>query len=444
MVSVIRKFKEFQRFLHVDLWKVKIKSLPKGKAFLYRQLRILMITFSEFEKDKCAEKASALTYFSLLSIVPVVAMAYGISTAFGMEDYLMDELSLYFSGQGEVLEKVIEYSKKMLSTASGGLISGISLVFLIYAVVRLLNNIEVAFNDIWATEKGRSLKRKLTDYMSVIFLGPIILILSGTVTVFITSQIESFTQSMDILGFVKPGILFLIRLIPYTLVWFLLFLVYIVFPNAPVKIRAALIAGIIAGSSYQLLQLGWIEGQVFLSKYNAIYGTFAALPLFLIWLQLSWMILLFGAELAFAIQNVTSWSYDNEHLQINLRTRRKLTLLIMKHIITDFVKTEAPVSFNKVTSDLVIPHRFVREVYNDLEKAGLIVRVKNDEEEQYVPGMDINKIDIATVISKLEEMGLDNLPQQHQNKEFGVIDRTISSLSEVIRNAPANKLLKEL
>ncbi len=403
-----------------------------------------MITFSEFEKDKCAEKASALTYFSLLSIVPVVAMAYGISTAFGMEDYLMDELSLYFSGQGEVLEKIIEYSKKMLSEASGGLISGISLVFLIYAVVRLLNNIEVAFNDIWATEKGRSLKRKLTDYMSVIFLGPLILILSGTVTVFITSQIESFTQSIDILGFVKPGILFLIRLIPYTLVWFLLFLVYIVFPNAPVKIRAALIAGIIAGSFYQLLQLGWIEGQVFLSKYNAIYGTFAALPLFLIWLQLSWMILLFGAELTFAIQNVTSWSYDNEHLQINLRTRRKLTLLIMKHIITDFVKTEAPVSFNKVTSDLVIPHRFVREVYNDLEKAGLIVRVKNDEEEQYVPGMDINKIDIATVISKLEEMGLDNLPQQHQNKEFGVIDRSISSLSEAIRNAPANKLLKEL
>ena len=441
---MINKFKELQKFLQVDLWKVKVNSLPRGKAFLYRQLRILMITFSEFEKDKCSEKASALTYFSLLSVVPVVAMAYGISTAFGMEEYLMEELSLYLSGQGEVLDYIMTFSNKMLSTASGGLISGISLVFLIYAVVRLLNNIEVAFNDIWATEKGRSLKRKLTDYMSVIFLGPLILILSGTVTVFVTSQIESFTENMDILNFVKPGILFLIRLIPYTLVWFLLFLVYIVFPNAPVKIKAALLAGIIAGSSYQLLQLGWIEGQVFLSKYNAIYGTFAALPLFLIWLQLSWMILLFGAELAFAIQNVTTWAYDNEDLKINLRTRRKLTLLIMKHVIKDFEKSEGPVAFNKLTRDLVIPHRFVREAVNDLENAGLLVRVKNDDEELYVPGMDINKIDIATVISKLEDMGLDNLPQQHQNKEFAAIDRTITAISEAIQKAPANKLLKEL
>jgi len=441
---VINKFKELQKFLHEDLWKVKVTSLPRSKAFLYRQLRILMITFSEFEKDKCAEKASALTYFTLLSVVPVVAMAYGISTAFGMEEYLMDELSLYFSGQGEVLKKIIEYSKNMLSEASGGLISGISLVFLIYAVARLLNNIEVAFNDIWATEKGRSLKRKLTDYMSVIFLGPIILILSGTATVFVTSQMESFTQNMDILNFVKPGILFLIRLIPYSLVWFLLFLVYIVFPNAPVKIKAALLAGIIAGSFYQLLQLGWLEGQVFLSKYNIIYGTFAALPLFLIWLQLSWMILLFGAELAFAIQNVTTWAYDNEDLNINLRTRRKLTLLIMKHVIKDFEKWEGPVSFNKLTTDLVIPHRFVREAVSDLENAGLIIRVKNDDEEQYVPGLDINKIDIATVITKLEDMGLNNLPQQHQNKEFAAIDRTISDISDAIRKTPANKLLKEL
>ena len=441
---MINKLKELQKFLHEDLWKIKVSSLPRGKAFLYRQLRILIITFSEFEKDKCSEKASALTYFSLLSVVPVVAMAYGISTAFGMEEYLMDELALYLSGQGEVLDYIMTFSNKMLSTASGGLISGISLVFLIYAVVRLLNNIEVAFNDIWATEKGRSLKRKLTDYMSVIFLGPIILILSGTVTVFVTSQMESFTQNMNILNFVKPGILFLIRLIPYSLVWFLLFLVYIVFPNAPVKIKAALLAGIIAGSFYQLLQLGWIEGQVFLSKYNAIYGTFAALPLFLIWLQLSWMILLFGAELAFAIQNVTTWAYDNEDLNINLRTRRKLTLLIMKHVIHDFDRKEGPVSFDKLTTDLVIPHRFVRETVNDLEKAGLLVRVKNDDEELYVPGMDINKIDIAMVISKLEIMGLDNLPQQHQNKEFAAIDRTITAISEAIQKAPANKLLKEL
>lgn len=441
---MFRKIKEFKKFLQVDLWKVKIDFLPKGKAFLYRQLRIWMITFSEFVKDKCPEKASALTYFSLLSVVPVVAMGYGISTAFGLEEYLIEELSRYLSGQGEVLEYIKTFSEQMLSTANGGLISGISFVFLAYAVVRLLNDIEIAFNDIWGTAKGRSLKRKLTDYMSVIFLGPIILILSGSVTVFITGQMENLTESMSFLGFLKPGILFLIRLIPYTLIWFLLFLVYVVFPNVPVKASAALVAGIIAGSAYQLLQLGWIEGQVFLSRYNVIYGTFAALPLFLIWLQLSWMVLLFGAELAFAIQNASSWSYDTEQLNINLRTRRKLTLLVLKHIIIHFEKEQGPVSLEKLTGDLIVPHRFVKEVMNEMESSGLILSVKSDEKELFVPGMDINKIDIATVIAKLEDMGMDSLPQLDENKEFGNVEKAMDQIEEAVRKAPANKLLKDL
>ncbi len=403
-----------------------------------------MITLSEFQKDKCPEKASALTYFSLLSVVPVMAMAYGIATIFGLEDFLRKEIEKYLTGQQEVLEYIMQFADKMLSTSSGGLISGISSVFLIYAVARLLNSIETAFNDIWVSTKGRSLKRKVTDYMSVIFLGPLILILSGTVTVFITSEMESLTENIEFIGLVKPGILFLINLIPYSLIWFLLFMVYVVFPNAPVKIKPALIAGILAGTVFQIVQLAWIEGQVFLSKYNAIYGTFAALPLFLIWLQLSWMILLFGAEYAFAIQNVGTWSYDNENLRINLKTKRKLTLVILKQIIDYFEAKDGPMSFHQITEVVVIPHRFVKEIVNDLERSGLIIRAKNDEEELYLPGMDIHKIDVHMVIKKMEEMGLDNLPQQHQNKDFKLMDETLTKIDEAIRKAPANKLIKDL
>ena len=403
-----------------------------------------MITISEFQKDKCPEKASALTYFSLLSVVPVMAMAYGIATIFGLEDFLRKEIEKYLTGQQEVLEYIMQFADKMLSTSSGGLISGISSVFLIYAVARLLNSIETAFNDIWVSTKGRSLKRKVTDYMSVIFLGPLILILSGTVTVFITSEMESLTENIEFIGLVKPGILFLINLIPYTLIWFLLFMVYVVFPNAPVKIKPALIAGILAGTVFQVVQLAWIEGQVFLSKYNAIYGTFAALPLFLIWLQLSWMILLFGAEYAFAIQNVGTWSYDNENLRINLKTKRKLTLVILKQIIDYFESKDGPISFHQITEVVVIPHRFVKEIVNDLEKSGLITRVRNDEEELYLPGMDIHKIDVHMVIKKMEEMGLDNLPQQHQNKDFRLMDEMLTKIDQAIKKAPANKLIKDL
>ena len=441
---MIKRIFQVRDFLQSDLWKIKISTLPKRKAFLYRQLRIWMITISEFQKDKCPEKASALTYFSLLSVVPVMAMAYGIATIFGLEDFLRKEIEKYLTGQQEVLEYIMQFADKMLSTSSGGLISGISSVFLIYAVARLLNSIETAFNDIWVSTKGRSLKRKVTDYMSVIFLGPLILILSGTVTVFITSEMESLTENIEFIGLVKPGILFLINLIPYTLIWFLLFMVYVVFPNAPVKIKPALIAGILAGTVFQVVQLAWIEGQVFLSKYNAIYGTFAALPLFLIWLQLSWMILLFGAEYAFAIQNVGTWSYDNENLRINLKTKRKLTLVILKQIIDYFESKDGPISFHQITEVVVIPHRFVKEIVNDLEKSGLITRVRNDEEELYLPGMDIHKIDVHMVIKKMEEMGLDNLPQQHQNKDFRLMDEMLTKIDQAIKKAPANKLIKDL
>ena len=441
---MIKRIFQVRDFLQSDLWKIKISTLPKRKAFLYRQLRIWMITISEFQKDKCPEKASALTYFSLLSVVPVMAMAYGIATIFGLEDFLRKEIEKYLTGQQEVLEYIMQFADKMLSTSSGGLISGISSVFLIYAVARLLNSIETAFNDIWVSTKGRSLKRKVTDYMSVIFLGPLILILSGTVTVFITSEMESLTENIEFIGLVKPGILFLINLIPYTLIWFLLFMVYVVFPNAPVKIKPALIAGILAGTVFQVVQLAWIEGQVFLSKYNAIYGTFAALPLFLIWLQLSWMILLFGAEYAFAIQNVGTWSYDNENLRINLKTKRKLTLGILKQIIDYFESKDGPISFHQITEVVVIPHRFVKEIVNDLEKSGLITRVRNDEEELYLPGMDIHKIDVHMVIKKMEEMGLDNLPQQHQNKDFRLMDEMLTKIDQAIKKAPANKLIKDL
>ncbi|MEP4133014.1 MAG: YhjD/YihY/BrkB family envelope integrity protein, partial [Cyclobacteriaceae bacterium] len=129
---------KLRHFLRETVWNTPLNTLPKWEAFLYRQIRILMITFSEYEKDKCAEKASALTYFSLLSVVPVAAMAFGIATIFNLDQYLKSELERYFSGQQEVLDYTMKFADKMLSNSSGGIISGISAVFLIYAVARLL------------------------------------------------------------------------------------------------------------------------------------------------------------------------------------------------------------------------------------------------------------------------------------------------------------------
>ena len=442
MVQYVLRIKGF---IEEDLWKVKIKRLPKYKAFLYRQIRIWVIAISEFGKDKCAEKASALTYFSLLSVVPVVAMAFGIATIFGLEKYLKDELARYFSGQEAVLDYTLQFADKMLSTSSGGVISGISAVFLIYAVARLFNSIEVAFNDVWDTKKGRSLKRMITDYMSVILLGPIILILSSSATVYITTSVENLAESFSLLGFLKPIILFAINLIPYSLIWFLLFLLYIIFPNTSVKIKSALIAGILAGTAYQLTQWGWINGQVYLSRYSVIYGSFAALPLFLIWLQLSWMIILFGAEFSFAVQNVETWAYDNEKLQMNHRTKRKMTLLVMRDIVKAFLEKERAVSFEELCVQLSIPRRFVRDIIEDLLEGKLITQVVSDDEEEcFQPALDANKISIFTIYSRLDEKGLDNLPHEEENEGYDIVNDAVIALDQAIINSPSNKLVKDL
>ncbi len=440
-----RYFQKAKKFIEEDLWKIKLKNLPKRKAWLYRQIRIWVITISEFNKDKCAEKASALTYFSLISFVPVLAMAFGIAKSFGLKNYLEREMDNYLSGQQDILKYVKDFSDNMLETSNGGVITGISAVFLVYAVVRLLNNIEVAFNDIWNTKNGRTLKRKVTDYMSVIFLGPLIIILSSSATVFITTSIESLTDSISLIGFFKPVIMFLIRLIPYTLIWFLLFLLYLVFPNTQVKLRPAIIAGILAGTVYQLTQFAWVEGQVYLSRYSVIYGTFAALPLFLIWLQLSWTILLFGAEFAFAVQSVGTWAYDNEKLSMNLKAKRKLTLLVTRTVTKHFQATDDAISFEELCEKLEVPRRFIREILEDLLQVKLIRRISSDnDEELFQPGMDIHKLDVFTVYSRLEQLGMNNLPQTHLNEGFESIEAVMNEVDNAVKSAQVNKKVIDL
>lgn len=439
------RLNKIKGFVEQDLWKVKLDLLPKRKAFWYKQMRIWFMTFLEFSKDKCGEKASALTYFSLLSIVPVLAMAYGIATAFGLEKAIQSELENYLSGQEAIATNVLIYAKEMLATSRGGVISGISAIFLLYSVAKLLNNIEGVFNVIWLSKGSRPLKRKLTDYMTVIFLGPLMLIVSSSITVYITTHIEGLTESIYLLGFFKPIIVIFLRLLPYTLVWFLLFLIYIVFPNTQVKVRPALVAGILAGTLFQLTQFAWIEGQVFLGRYNAIYGSFAALPLFLIWLQLSWLIVLFGAEFAFSVQNVNAWAYDKEELKMSLQTRRKTTLLVLRSIVHHFANTDSSMTFEKLSDELTIPRRFVREVVDELIAAKLIVRVVSEQEiEQYQPGLDIHKIDVFMVYDRIQKLGMDQLPQVDENEGYQNIETLIDGVDEAVRSARSNKKVLDL
>jgi len=438
------QIKQIKHFFLVDLWSVKLKNLPRRKRWLFKFLRIWMITIWEFKKDRISEKASNLTYFTLLSIVPVIAMAFGISKGFGLENVLERQLSNFFTGQEEVLENVLSYANKMIESANGGVITGIGLVILLYTVLRLMNNIEVTFNVMWDIKKHRPVHRKLADYISVMILGLLLILLSSSITVFIASEVSKLGASPGEYSGLKSGVLAIIRLIPYGLIWLLLFLLYLIFPNTRVKIVPALVAGIVAGTAYQLTQWGFITFQFAFSRYNAIYGSLAILPLFLIYVQLSWLIVLAGAELAYAMQHYDTWVPESENMKMSWLHKKKVALLLMHRIIKRFEEGKSPTTVRQLASKGSVPYRFILEICYDLEKAGLINRMGGDrDEDRFQPAFDIQAMDIVNVLKTFESEGLSDFDDQ-KSQIFQKIENAIDSMDELSKNSEHNKLVKNL
>ncbi|WP_370086189.1 YihY/virulence factor BrkB family protein [Ekhidna sp.] len=437
-----KKLNQVRQFIEVDLWRIKLKSLPKRKRFLFGFIRVWVIAIKEFVNDKCAEKASALTYFSMLSLVPVIAMIVAIAKAFGIRELMEKELAKYFSGQEAVLENVLPYAEKMLSGASGGIVTGISIVFLIFTVIRLLINIEAAFNDMWEIKKSRRWERKVSDYVAVILLGPVLLIVASSATLFVKDTIQEVISQMEFLGQLRSGIIFLLKLLPYTILWFLLFGIYLIFPNTRVKFWPALFAGIVAGTLYQLNQQAFISLQFAFARYDAIYGSIAFLPLFLIWLQISWLIVLFGAEICYGVQYVDQWEMNSEKLKISLSHRRKLTLLLLYRVVKKFEKAEGALLLNDLASSVNIPRKYVVDICYDLEKSGLITRTDSDD-IAYQPSFDIHKMDLYTVLSKYESQGMGDFDPR-KTRAFESIEKALKRIEEKWNKTESNILIKDL
>jgi len=249
-------------FVTVDIWRIRLEDLPFGKSFLIKQLRIFLLTVRGFDEDKCLTRASSLTFYTLLSIVPVMAMLFGVAKGFGIEKLLKDELTklvIKLPEQKEVLTKVMEYAESLLETTRGGVVGGIGLALLFWSVIKVLSNIEASLNDIWEIKEARSWGRKFSDYLAVMLISPMLILVSSSATVFITSQITQLTEKIMLLGMLSPFIFLSFKLIPYVLVWILFTIIYVLMPNTRVNLKAGLVAGIIAGTIFQVVQWGYIK-----------------------------------------------------------------------------------------------------------------------------------------------------------------------------------------
>jgi len=432
-------------FIKQDIWRIRRTSLSPGKSFFLNLVRVLLLSIRGFDEDKCQLRASALTFYSLVSIVPIAAMAFGIAKGFGMEKLLEEQLRNKLVGHEDILANVIQFSNALLANTKGGLIAGVGVVVLFWAVIKVLGQIEYSFNDIWGVKDKRPLGRMFSDYLSLMLVGPVILILSGGTTVFITVQVGLIMEKFSVLGSFSPLIFFFLKLLPYTLLWFLFTFLYIFMPNTKVELSAALIAGIITGTIFQIVQWVYITFQIGVVQYNAIYGSFAALPLFLAWLQLSWLIVLYGAELSFAYQNVDTYEFEPDALQASHRLRTLLSLQVAHHVITNFIKGEPPLTAPGISHQLDIPIRFVNEILFELSKSNILSKAEIEEngEHGYQPARDVNLLTINYVIEAMEKRGLNNIPFT-QAPEFAVLSASIEAFGKTIEKLPENRLIKEL
>ena len=303
------KVSDTVHFLKGDVWRLQLQTMPVFKRIGVGTLRIALLVGRSFKDDQILLRASALTYYTMLSIVPVAALAFGIAKGFGFQKMLEAQLYENFPGQQAVVERVMGFALTLLDSTRGGVIASIGLALLFWAVIKVMNHIEASFNHIWQVHRSRSLIRKFTDYIAIMLLSPLLVLMQSSATVFITTQLTDIASRIRLIGYFSPLIFFSLKLIPYFLVWILFTLIYMVMPNTRVRLGAGLLAGVVAGTGYQLLQWVYITFQVGAARYNAIYGSFAALPLFLVWLQVSWIIVLFGAEIAFAVQHVQQYEF---------------------------------------------------------------------------------------------------------------------------------------
>ena len=433
------------QFITTDIWRIESKNTSWSKSFLLRQLRVIILAFRGFKEDKLQLRASALTLYSILAIVPVLAMVFAVAKGFGFDTLLQDQLLTRFPGQQEVLVNAIGFAKTLLAKTRGGLIAGIGIIVLYWAVIKVLGHIEQSFNDIWNVSKARSLWRKFSDYLTIMLICPVLAILSSSATVFIKTQITLIVDRIALLGFFSPLIYVSFKLIPYVLIWLLFTFTYLMMPNTKVRISSGLVAGIVAGTIYQILQMIYINFQFLLSKYNAIYGSFAALPLFLIWLQTSWLIVLFGAEIAFAHQNNETFEFEQVTQQISFSLKKRLALQIMHLLVTNFSKAEKPITVHQISAAIEIPLRLVQTILLDLVDAKIVSETDSDagEEPMFQPALDINLITIGYVINALECIGTDQLPLP-QTRESDTITQAMEKFGEAMETHPENQLLKDI
>ena len=388
-------------------WALDERNCKCFKRWALLLFRRIYITVDHFINNNLGSYASALTYNTTLAVVPVLAIIFAIARGFGFDSLIESRLRTALEPfSPEITATVLNFVESYLQHTKSGVFLGVGILLLFYTLVNLTMNIETAFNAIWQVTTSRNIYRQIVDYISVFLLLPILMIITNGLHV-VMQTLESW---MDVYFSAGWTLHILIVLLPSFISCIVFILLYKLMPNTHVRWSACIGPGVIAGLLFQGLQYFYIHYQIKLSAYNAIYGSFAAIPLLLIFLQFTWYICLIGCQLSYANQMVREYAFERSTRGMSRRFRDTLSLLLVAHIAKGFVLGNRPLSQHALSRTTHLPETLVKVLLEELVSVGVLAITynKSGTEMLYIPAIDVHKLTVRMVVARLDARGTED------------------------------------
>ena len=405
-----KRLQQIREFIQYDLWRQSHMEIhaPK-KRWLYRFLQTIILVARGFKDQVLVVRANSLSFALLFAFIPMMALIYAIARGFGFEEIVKSTISSSFLAEANVATVLLEWIERYLETARDGWFLGIGLIVLIWAVYAFFNMLENSFNSIWNVKQSRSFARRMANYVMTLLLVPVLVV--------VTSGISIFLNSTEVLASVLDGIVpirkFMLRFLPFVATTGVFTWIFIAIPNTKVKFSSAIIPGILMGLLYQVVQALSMYLVVLFTRMSFVYGAFSAIPLVLIWLNITCWLLLIGAELAFAIQNNDMFAYEKDLKAMSRRYKDYVMLYLLSVIIRRFEAGEAPQTAQDMAADNQLPIRLVQQLLSRLEETVIVRRVyiEDEEEHAFIPALDTKAITVEMVIGRISAQGTEEFLQ---------------------------------
>ena len=438
MINIWDKIK---RYFVSGLWDVDLNSLSRYRVFIIKFLRLLYVAVREFTEGHITLRAMGLVYTTLLSLVPLLAVSFSVLKRFGVHNQIEPLLSNFLSPLGpkgdEVSAKVIGF----VGNIKVGVLGTLGLSMLFYTVISLIQKIESSLNAIWKIKKPRSFARKFSDYTSIILIGPVLIFSAMGLTAFIMStRVVQGIISVELFG---AAIYLAGKIIPYLLVCAAFTFIYSFVPNIRVKFRSALVGGLFAGILWETAGWAFTSFVVSSTKYTAVYSGFAILIMFLIWLYLSWLILLVGAEVSFYHQYPQFLTVKKESLLLSNRLKERLAFLVMFLVGDNFYHNRKPWNLDSLLNRLNFPLEPVQDVLTALEVNGFILET-GDDPPAFLPAKDVENIKLRDLLISVRVAEETSSAIEDKFMSNSEIDLIMQKVDSAIDDALADETLKSL